>query len=65
MDIEYLLWIDIIAIIAIPISILVFASSIAIGIGTLLTAGLIYLDVLTYRLLKNDPSNTHHATQEV
>lgn len=55
MDIATLLWADIIAIISIPVSILLFNSAIAIIGAGILTMGLIYLDIMTYKKLKQKP----------
>ena len=55
MDIATLLWADIIAIISIPVSILLFNSAIAITGAGILTMGLIYLDIMTYKKLKQKP----------
>ena len=57
MDIENLLWLDIVAIISVPAATLLLTSLMGITIAAVLTAGLVYLDILTYRVL-NSSNNT-------
>ena len=52
MKFETLLILDILMIIAVPISILLAGSLIGILIASLITSILVYLDMLTYRMLK-------------
>lgn len=53
MNIENLLWLDIIAIIAVPVATLLLSSLMSIAVAALLTAGLVYLDILTYRAINS------------
>jgi hypothetical protein len=53
MDIENLLWLDIVAIISVPAATLLLTSLMGITIAAVLTAGLVYLDILTYRVLNS------------
>lgn len=52
MKLETLLIIDILMIIAVPTAMLLVGSFIGIFIALLLTSILVYLDILTYRMLK-------------
>lgn len=53
MDIENLLWLDIVAIISVPAAALLLTSLMGIAVAAVLTAGLVYLDILTYRVLNS------------
>ena len=52
MKIETLLILDILMIIAVPVAMLLAGSLVGIFIASLLTSALVYLDILTYRMLK-------------
>ena len=58
MDIENLLWLDIVAIISVPAAALLLTSLMGIAVAAVLTAGLVYLDILTYRVLNSSNCST-------
>ena len=57
MDIGNLLWLDIIAIISVPAAALMLSSLTGIAVAALLTTGVVYLDILTYRVI--NATNSH------